>query len=55
MRHPLGHLRGHSIGQLRAAGVRVDVLGELGCRTPLEDQLAAQQACLAVNEVRNFS
>lgn len=30
----------------------MDVLGEVGCRTPVEDQLAAQQACFAVNEVR---
>lgn len=52
MRHPLSHLRGHAVGLLRAAGVRVDVLGEVGCRTAVEDQLAAQQACLSVNEVR---
>ena len=31
--------------------MQVEVLGEVGCRTPVEDQLAAQQACLAANEV----
>jgi hypothetical protein len=52
MRHPLSHLRGHAVGLLRAAGVRVDVLGEVGCRTDVGEQLSAQQACLSVNEVR---
>ena len=52
MRHPLPHLRGPAVGLLRAAGVRVDVLGEAGCRADVEEQMLAQQACLAVNEVR---
>ena len=30
----------------------MDVLGELRCQSSLEDQQAAQHACLAVNEVR---
>lgn len=50
MRHPLPHLRGAAVAQLRAAGLRVDVLGEARCAAPAEDADAALDACLAANQ-----
>ena len=49
---PLRHLRGASIAALRAAGMRVDVLGQTPCLADEASQRAALNACLAVNEVR---
>eukprot|EP00208_Stichococcus_sp_RCC1054_P000168 CAMPEP_0206145818 /NCGR_PEP_ID=MMETSP1473-20131121/28590_1 /ASSEMBLY_ACC=CAM_ASM_001109 /TAXON_ID=1461547 /ORGANISM="Stichococcus sp, Strain RCC1054" /LENGTH=650 /DNA_ID=CAMNT_0053542175 /DNA_START=146 /DNA_END=2099 /DNA_ORIENTATION=- len=50
MRHPLSHLRGHAVGLLRSAGVRVDVVGEARCDSSLDDEQATLQECLQANE-----
>lgn len=50
LRHPLPHLRGAAVAQLRAAGLRVDVLGEAPCSAPAAAADAALDACLAANE-----
>ena len=52
MRHPLPHLRGTALAQLRAAGLRVAVLGEAPCGAGVagEEAEAALDACLAANE-----
>ncbi len=50
LRHPLPHLRGAAIAQLRAAGVAVQVLGEAPCSATPAEAEAALDACLAANE-----
>lgn len=51
LRHPLPHLRGAAIAQLRAAGVRVDVLGEAACSSSLAAEAeVVLDASLAANE-----
>eukprot|EP00850_Spirogloea_muscicola_P000564 SM000002S05644 [mRNA] locus=s2:1316738:1320337:- [translate_table: standard] len=58
MRHPLAHQRDHGIGLLRAAGMRVDVLGEGSLQGPDAEAssgptLSAEEAigaCLLANE-----
>ena len=49
--HPLRHLKGVATAALRAAGVRVDVLGSSPCLASIASQEEALHACLAVNEV----
>ena len=51
--HPLRHLRGSTTAALRAAGVRVDVLGSSPCLASAASQQDALHACLSVNEVRS--